>query len=151
MYGGGVTGASTDIWPLIELTHRYFRGVDTMDDALLRGCLSADVVADHTIVGHREGIDAFLALIHDLPPEIITLQHYLSNHEVEITGNEAVVRASLFAQHLVRWQGEDMLLPGGGRYTYHCRRDQGRWMIYRLRNDITWGDPRLSVIFGPRT
>lgn len=141
----------TDAWLLVELTHRYFRGVDTMNEALLRQCLAPDVVADHTIVGHMEGIDAFLAVIKGLPPEIVTLQHYLSNHEVEITGDQALVRASLYAQHLVRLQGEEMLMPGGGRYTFHCRRKGGRWIIVQLRNDITWGDPRLSVIFAPKS
>ena len=142
--------ASVEVWPLIELTHRYFRGVDAMDEALLRACLSADVVADHSIVGHIVGIDMFLDVVRRLPPEIVTLQHYLSNHEVEMRGEEATVRASLIAQHLVRWQGEEMLMPGGGRYTFDCRYEGDRWIIARLRNDVTWGDPRLQVIFSPR-
>lgn len=142
--------ASVEVWPLIELTHRYFRGVDTRDEALLRQCLSPQIVADHTIVGHMAGIEGFLDVVRRLPPQIVTLQHYLSNHEVEVRGEEAMVRASLIAQHLVRWQGEEMLMPGGGRYTFDCRHEGDRWIIVRLRNDVTWGDPRLQVIFAPR-
>ncbi|RIK91998.1 MAG: hypothetical protein DCC73_14230 [Proteobacteria bacterium] len=142
--------ASVEVWPLIELTHRYFRGVDTMDETLLRQCLSPQVIADHTIVGHMVGIERFLDVVRRLPAEIVTLQHYLSNHEVEMRGEEAMVRASLIAQHLVRWQGEEMLMPGGGRYTFDCRYEDDRWIIVRLRNDVTWGDPRLHVIFSPR-
>jgi ketosteroid isomerase-like protein len=139
----------TDRLDLIELTHRYFRGVDSKDAAVLATALTDDIVAEHSMVGSVRGLAAFTDVIRRLPAPVVVTQHQLSNHEVEADGEGARVRAYLYAQHAVRSGEGVVLLPGGGRYEFRCRRTQAGWRIWWLRNTVTWGDPRLEAIFKP--
>jgi len=134
---------------LIELTHRYFRGVDTKDAEVLASCLAKDMAAEHSMVGGVQGLDEFIAVIRSLPSQVLVTQHYLSNHEIEGAGEEAQVRAYLFAQHAVQTNKGVELMPGGAFYEFQCRRETAGWRITWLRNTVRWSDPRLADIFKP--
>lgn len=134
---------------LIELTHRYFRGVDTQDPEALSSCLTDDVVAEHSMVGAVHGLDQFVAVIKRLPPQVLMTQHFLTNHEIDGNDREATIRAYLFAQHVVRSDAGEQLMPGGAFYEFRCSRTAAGWRIAWLRNSVKWSDPGLAEIFKP--
>ena len=135
---------------LIELTNRYFRGVDGQDAELLATCLTEDLEAHHSMVGGLKGFDEFIRVISSLPPQVQMTQHYLTNHEVEGDGSEAVVRAYLFAQCVVATEQGVELMPGGGVYEFRCRNTDSGWRIGWLSNNVSWADPGLADIFKPQ-
>ena len=141
---------SDDRTTLIELVHRYFRHLDDLSMEAMRACFAPEFFAEHTLSGRVDGADAFIALVSHPHTNLEVTQHCCSNHEVTIDGDHAQCLCALFAQHVVLADGENVLMPGGGRYTHRFRRTPTGWLITSLQNQVTWMDPRLAAVFASR-
>lgn len=124
---------------IIDVLSRYAAGVDRRDAELCGSCFTDQVEVE--MPGQSFG---WLA-VHDWVEKVMTAvapyqatQHIITNHEVEIRGDEATCTAYVQAQH---WTVEAALLIGG---TYSTRLQLGEdgWRICRLTLTQTFDDKR---------
>jgi len=82
---------------IMELLARYARGVDTKDWALWRDVFTEDAHVDYRSAGGLEGDRETVAqwLEASLAPFPMT-QHYITNVEIELDGDTALVRAMFY-------------------------------------------------------
>ena len=74
----------------------------------------------------------------------LTTQHLVTNHLVEITGDEATVTASFQATHVVVATGDQWVL--GGDYRYQLVRAEGRWLIRSVTLTPRWETGDRSIL-----
>ena len=120
-----------------ELLARYARAVDTKDWDLYRSVFTEDAYIDYrsagAVDGDREKVTAFLAA--SLEPFPMT-QHFITNVECEINGDEATVRAMFY--NPMRFPGADDLSYCGGFYRHRLVRTAGGWRSRELIEDNAW-------------
>ncbi len=64
-------------------------------------------------------------------------QHISANHDIEISGNTAQVRSSLWATHIHNPEGTNFW-AGGGHYNYTLELLGGEWKISRVEINPVW-------------
>lgn len=64
-------------------------------------------------------------------------QHVSANHDIQITGNTATVRSSLWATHVHDSEGQHFW-AGGGHYDYNLVLNSGEWKIARVKINPVW-------------
>ncbi len=106
-----------------DARHRR-RGTSTARSSPTTSTRSHDVV-----IAPIEGLDTFMAVAEQLSTLMEDAQHYVTNVEVDLDGDEAVARAFVFAMHDVVLDGERQLVPAGGRYENKLRRTSDGWRI----------------------
>jgi SnoaL-like domain len=105
--------------------HRYSRGVDRLDEELIRSAFHPDAIDNHGIVDGT--VDDFLAHWLPLQSDREASQHYVSNITIEVTDDDAHVESYfLFVQKL---HGQPELTMRGGRYVDRFERRDGSWKI----------------------
>ena len=120
-----------------EVLARYARGVDEHDWDLYRSVFTDDAHIDYTsagfVAGPREEVVAALAEAFTAMP---WSQHYITNVEIDLAGDEAHVRAMFY---------NPMLLPGmdepsqcGGHYHHDFVRTSDGWKSRRLVEENRW-------------
>jgi hypothetical protein len=126
---------------LVELTHRYAWAIDTVDRALLSRVFTPDARAHYVEVGPEvlgldvrlEGFDEiwdwlYQGLAHREGPAGLPW-HFMSNHLIEIDGDEA----------RLRYYMHNRPLAAGGVYYADAVRTKDGWRIARLRlEEQTW-------------
>jgi hypothetical protein len=133
-----------------EMLARYGRCLDGHDWEGFRALFADDLHADHGVVAPPiDGLDTFMAAVKLMAGFMEYGQHYVTNAEVEIRGDEATARAFVLAMHDVILDGERQLVPAGGWYEDSLRRTPDGWEIYRLIVHETWLDDRVAKIYEP--
>jgi len=116
----------SEIWQVMQ---RYARGLDRLDNALVRSCYWDDAIDDH---GHFVGPpDAFIAYADRVTLGFVTSQHGLLNHSCELDGDDA------WCETYFIFTGEMAAPPhfmSTGRYVDHFQRRGGEW---RIANRVT--------------
>jgi hypothetical protein len=111
---------------IVDCLHRYARGMDRLDRALARSAYHEDAIDDHAaFVGT---VDEFLDWAFAYHSTQARHQHYVSNHNIELAGDEAHVES----YYLFVATERDALAPlklFGGRYVDRFERRDGRWAI----------------------
>lgn len=108
-----------------QCLHRYTRGVDRVDEELIRSAFHPDAVDNHGIVDGT--VDDFLAHWLPLQEDREASQHYLSNITIDVAGDEAHVESYfLYVQKL---HGQPEFSVRGGRYIDRFERRDGAWKI----------------------
>jgi hypothetical protein len=131
-----------------DLLHRYCRTLDEADHEGLRSCVTDDLHAEHgEMIPPIEGGDAFVAVVQHAPPSIKRWQHYVSNLEIDVRGDEATVWAFLHAWHEVDLGAGYQLVPAGGRYEIDAVRTDDGWRMRRLIVHHTWEPPEIAKIY----
>lgn len=140
-----------------DLWSRYARGMDTRDWDTVRGVFCADVEASHSLfepapdftpppAEQRRGI-----LVDQIAGGVAAndyLQHYISNVEVELSGDSAETTASLFLVHHIKARPDGELIFEGGRYTGTAIRTEDGWRLRRMRVESTWLEPAARIFYG---
>jgi hypothetical protein len=130
---------------------RYGRCLDAGDWDGFRALFADDIHAEHGVVTPPlDGLDTFIAAAQMLSTLMEDCQHYVTNVEVTIDGDQAEARAFVFAMHDVVLDGERQLVPAGGWYEDRLRRTPDGWKIYRLIVHETWLDDRVAKIYAPQ-
>lgn len=120
-----------------ELLTRYARGVDSEDWDLWKTVFTADAHLDYSsagaVVGSRDEVADWL---RDAMQHLPMKQHYITNVEIEIDGDQAKVRAMFY---------NPMILPGsteisacGGYYHHDMVRTADGWRSERLVEQNEW-------------
>lgn len=134
---------------LTELFARYGRGLDTHDTALLADVFTEDLYVEHgAVTPPVHGRDAFLDLVLSTLPSMRYVQHYVTNVEVDVDGDEAEARAFVLAIHDVELDGEPAQVPAGAAYHAGARRTETGWRFHRLIVEETWMDARIPQLYG---
>lgn len=134
---------------LTEMLARYGRALDTHDTALLAEVFADDLYVEHgAVTPPVHGRDAFVELVLSTLPSMKYVQHYVTNVEVEVDGDEARARAFVLAVHDVELDGEPVQVPAGAAYHVGARRSEGGWRFHRLIVEETWMDPRIPRLYG---
>src|SRR5262249_48533713 len=81
--------ALTDRAEILDCLSRYARGMDRFDRALARSAYHDDAVDDH--IGFVGPVDDFLDWAYGYHGGQVRHQHYLTNHSIEIDGDDAHV------------------------------------------------------------
>lgn len=118
---------------------RYARGVDRMDEALVRSAFAPDATI---IMGGFEGpVDEFVALVWRLVGRLDMTMHYLTNAFVELSPTDTDrARAETYGFALQRSPNEPPKgnLITGFRYLDEFARRDGRWVITRRVTVSEW-------------
>jgi hypothetical protein len=127
---------------IMDCLHRYTRGVDRVDEELIRSAFHPDAVDDHGVV--VGSVDDFLA--HWLPqqPGREISQHYVSNASIDLDGDTAHVE--LYYWFVQKLRGEPHITMYGGRYADRFERRETGWRIAARVVIPEWG---VQVDAGP--
>jgi hypothetical protein len=110
---------------IVECTLRYTRGVDRLDEELVRSAFHEDARAYH----HSEPFspDELVDWYWPRQPEREASQHYLTNHTIEINGDTAHGECYFLA--VMKLRTSDEIRTIGGRYVDRFERRDGEWRI----------------------
>ncbi len=124
---------------ILDCLHRYARGVDRGDEALLRSAYHEDAQEDHgAYIGGVDGLVEFLAAAHR---SFEAYQRYVTNTTIELDGDVAHVESYYLC--VLRRDGDgdgegSGLLTNGGRYVDRFERRAGEWRIARRVVVMEW-------------
>lgn len=107
---------------------RYTRGVDRVDEALIRSAFHADALDFHG-KSSAGSIDGFLA--HWLPqqPSRESAQHYVTNTTVELDPDGVTAHVETYFFFVVKHLDGTLLRLSGGRYADRFEKRDGDWRI----------------------
>lgn len=127
---------------------RYARGLDRLDNELVRSCYWDDAIEDH---GHFVGPpDDFIAYADRATLMFQAAQHAILNHWCELDGDDA------FCETYFHFSGVTEAGPhfmSTGRYVDHFQKRGGEWRIFN-RVTIVEGSydvPRAALAPDPST
>jgi hypothetical protein len=113
---------------ILDCLLRYTRGVDRVDEELIRSAFHEDSIDFHgpTIAGP---IDDFFAYWLPKQPTRHRAQHYVTNHSIDLDGDQAHVESYWIC--MLKEKGTDSGNLIGGRYVDRFDRRDGEWKIAR--------------------
>lgn len=136
---------------ILDCLTRYARGMDRLDRELARSAYHDDAIDDH--VGFVGRVDDFLDWAFGYHATQVRHQHYVSNHSLEIDGDEAHAETYYL---FVGSDGDERapLTVTGGRYLDRFERRDGRWAIAARMCLVEWrtetpsqlGDGAVDVV-----
>lgn len=136
-----------------DLMCDYARGLDRVDEPLLRSCFWPDATVRY---GRYDGsADGYVDFCLEIVRALLWGAHHLSNTKADIRGDLGVVETLYFAHHhRVSASGggeEDLFVEG--RYLDWVERRDGRWRIARRRgvfdyNVVVPGQPYANIPAG---
>ncbi|MFV8054663.1 nuclear transport factor 2 family protein [Mycobacterium sp. 48b] len=120
---------------IADCVHRYCRGVDRLDESIVRSAYHPDAIDDHGIF--RGTVDEFIKWAFAFHRERHHgHQHYVTNHAAEIEG-EVARSETYFLMVAQNRQGTAVTLHGG-RYIDRFERRQGHWRIAHRVSMVEW-------------
>jgi hypothetical protein len=127
--------ALADRAEIIDCLSRYARGMDRLDRDLARSAYHDDAIDDHIgFVGH---VDDFLDWAFAYHGGQVRHQHYVTNHSVELDGDDAHVESYYLFVGTERDDAAPLTITGG-RYIDHFQRRDGRWAIAKRLCLVEW-------------
>ena len=122
---------------LTEFIVRHAYALDSEDYETLATLYAPDVTGTFQGHGPVSGYDAMEAIYRHSSRNLAAQQHILSNHLIEISGDEATSRCYFHAMHFRPGApgGETFIV--GGTYTDALRRSGDQWRI--VQHDISYG------------
>lgn len=120
-----------------EVVLRYCRGIDRMDEPLVRSCFHPDATDEH---GSFSGdVDAFIAWAWPLLETYDTTMHFVGNQLVDVVDDWARLESYGIAFHRSADGEERHNLVVGFRFVdWLEQRDGGPWLIARRVATTEW-------------
>lgn len=116
-----------------DLLHRYCRGCDRADEAMLRSCFHAD--SSHRHGGFEGSSQDFVTLAMTIVKPLQMCKHMLGNIVIAIDGDVAESECHYFAyqRRIDAESGVEEDYFSGGRYLDRLERRAGDWgIVHRL-------------------
>ena len=133
---------------ILEVLNRYCRGIDRLDEALIRSCYHEDSVDDHGVYKGR-GIDFAAFVVPVLGKAFTATMHTLGQSIVDWEGEDkARAETYVVARHR-RKEGEgEMLETVGARYVDQLEKRAGEWKLFDRIVVYEWGttEPVRSIL-----
>jgi hypothetical protein len=130
-----------------EVQMRYCRGIDRLDEDLLRSVYFPDAWDDHSsFVGAASEFIPYIT--KRLREGFNTHMHYICNELFEVDGDVAHGESYYYAVHSFERDGVVHDLTAGGRYIDRFERREGRWGIARRLVVVDWNRtaPALEIL-----
>jgi len=127
---------------ILDCMHRYTRGIDRLDRALVRSAYHDDAVDDH--LGYSGPVEGFLDWAFEYHSGQARHQHYITNHSVDLDGDTAHAE-TYFMVVMTERQPDAPLTVFGGRYVDRLERRDGRWAIVVRRCLPEWATNPASL------
>jgi len=127
---------------------RYARGLDRLDNALVRSCYWDDAIEDH---GHFVGSpDDFISWADGTTLMFEATQHAILNHVCDLQGDDAYCE-TYYHFSGVTSQGPHFMSTG--RYVDHLQKRGGEWRIANRVTIVegTYDVPRAGLAPAPST
>jgi hypothetical protein len=120
-----------------ELVLDYCAAIDRDDIMLLERIYHPDALDEH---GYNRSNTAreFLEIARGGAPGMRVLQHNVTNHRVEVAGDEAEGEVYINAYHLIDGGDGTSVLLVGARFLDRYSRREGDWRIAHRRVVIDW-------------
>lgn len=129
--------AVADKLEIHELLARYARGVDEHDWDLYRSVFTDDAYIDYSSAGFAAGPrDEVTAQLEQGFATIPWSQHYITNIEIDLSGDEAHARAMFY--NPMQLPGVDSPSQCGGYYHHDLVRTDDGWKSRRLIEENRW-------------
>jgi 3-phenylpropionate/cinnamic acid dioxygenase small subunit len=134
-----------DRMAITELVQCYATGVDSRDWKLFRSIFTDDIevwlgsasAGEATL--RRVNADKFTERASRIIGRFAVTQHLLSNHRIEVHGDEATCVVYMQARHFPRQEdAHQAVWDIGGYYTHHLARTAAGWKIAKYTLTVTW-------------
>ncbi|MCW2495329.1 nuclear transport factor 2 family protein [Jatrophihabitans sp.] len=120
---------------ILDCLNRYCRGVDRLDEQLLRSAYHPDAIDNHGI--HCGTVDEFIEwAFAGHRRSQYGHQHYIMNHSCELAGD--VAHTETYMMMVGRNISGTPVTLHGGRYVDRFERRDGRWAIAYRASLVEW-------------
>jgi len=134
---------------ILDVVHRFAAGMDLRDWEAYRAVFADELVLDYT--SYRGGeptvvpADAWVDRVRRRFSTLLATQHSLSNHRLEVEGDDARCLLYVEAMHVAAIDGVEQWCVVGGQYDDQLARTDRGWRITRKKLDVRWvtGDRRV--------
>ena len=140
----GVNIGSTDHSELVQLTIDYCLAIDSSDFETLR-CVFTPDAAGHLGENGQQGVEEIIDWVSRALSPLDEAQHTVSNHQVEINGDTAVMLCYVYARHIKAIASGDELYVVAGRYEDRCVHTDNGWRIAERRIVSLWEQGNRAV------
>lgn len=127
-----------DRMEIIETQTRYATGVDMRDRDLYRSCFTDEIELDMSEMGMgapaRMPADVWVEQVMNVVSAFQSTQHIITNHAIQIDGDQASCTAYVQAQHY----NPEHLYTVGGYYSNTLVRTPVGWKIAKLKLTPLW-------------
>lgn len=119
----------SDIQCIREVAQRYCRGVDRLDEALMKSAYWPDATDDHgVLVGNAMEFVERCMLSH---LKWRSTNHCIFNHHIELDDNGVVARGEIYNVTYLFHKDADVLDTWFGRYLDRYEKRDGVWRIFQ--------------------
>lgn len=117
----------SDIQSIRDCAHRYCRGVDRLDEALLKSAYWPDATDDHGVfVGNAMEFAEMCMVVH---LKWRSTSHCILNHHIELDDDGAHARGEIYNVTYLFQADADVLDTWHGRYLDLYEKRAGEWRI----------------------
>jgi hypothetical protein len=135
---------------IVRVALRYCRALDTCDWPLLDTVFLADATARLGTSSEQAGREAIVGRCKAALEPLAVSQHIVSNHEVDVDGDEATHRCYMHAQHVTD-TADSAKFVVAGRYEDRFVRTPDGWRITHRDLIPMWTDGDPAVTLGARS
>lgn len=121
---------------ITDVLHRYCRGIDRLDQALVRSCYHHDATDEHG--SFSGGVEDYLQWCWKLLQRYDRTMHYLTNILVEFEGDYAQAESYGVAMHEGDPNHQSRNLTVGFRFIDIFERRDGHWKIIKRVATTEW-------------
>ncbi|MBT2186066.1 nuclear transport factor 2 family protein [Sphingobium nicotianae] len=119
---------------VLDCVNLYGRGLDRLDEGILRRTFHADGIDNHgPFIGT---VDEFVPWAIEVESTFDVTHHGVSSHNCEIDGDTA--HAESYIHFFVKMPNADTIGAGGGRYLDRLERRDGIWALTVRRFILDW-------------
>ena len=119
-----------------NVAHRFARGLDRADRAIIESCFHEDGSDDH---GMFKGSAAeFCDWVMPQLENYTSTQHIISTQNAEIVGEKAVCESYFYSRHALPTEAGPMELISAGRYIDQIEKRDGVWKIKHRQAVFDW-------------
>lgn len=131
---------------------RYATGLDSRDWPLFRSCFTDEIETDFTSVfggePRRVSADRWTEAARRSLSGLKATQHMITNHVIEVAGDDATCIAYVQARHFLPNDAGDSTQTMFGYYTNRFTRTSAGWKIRACKLTVTWqtGNPQIFAL-----
>lgn len=134
---------------IIDLLYQYGRGGDLGEWEGLRSVFTEEVEYDFSSLEGAPPVkmrsDEWVAQARSLLTGMKATQHIITNHVINIKGDEATCIAYIHSQHYLPNETKEDTFLVGGYYTGHLVRTSQGWKIDKWKLNVTWTEGNRNL------
>lgn len=137
---------------ITKLMARFARAIDLRDWELYRSVFTDEIEIDYTSYRPGNGglfkAEDWVQRGRMLFPGLAASQHFLSNLDITVDGDDGTVVSYVRAEHVLPNTAGDAVFTIGGYYTDSVVRVGGEWKICRKQLTVLWntGNPQVLAM-----